>query len=273
MRKIISKENQTSAAQSRNPAVRLLSAIFGSIHSPGMGSDETDSRIADARMGDWTVLSVLGSMDSAMLPDLKFFADRALCVPTHVILDLRSVFQVDAAVMDMLVEMRRRAARVSRDIRIVGSAEQFKTALRTSGARDMFPVYECIADAVTATRDDGLDIQVFVAAEEAVVICRGRAESSLTPELEAAFRGIPSPVRDVDIDLRGVGIIEGEILGAIRDFADYKRESGGRVRLAVSRSVAKAIMMEGLGRSFELTGAPRRMSAARVNPFAGAQRR
>ncbi len=232
-----------------------------------------ESRIADARMGDWTVLSVLGAMDSDMLPDLKFFTDRALCVPTHVVLDLRSASHIEPAVIVMLLEMRRRAARVSRDIRIVGDTEQINPAMRTSSARDMFPVYECIADAVTATRDDGLDIQLFVAAEEAVIICRGRAESSFVPELEAAFRGIPSPVREVDIDLRGVGTVEVEILAAIRDFADYKRESGGRVRLAVSRAVAKAIMAEGLSRAFELTGAPRRMSPARVNPFAGAQRR
>src|SRR4030081_1496905 len=132
-----------AAARLRHP----LHSLVTRFRRMRVGAGVSESRIVDARMGDWTVISVIGAMDDTMLPDLQFLTERALSAPTHVILDLNSVVRMDPVIAQMLQTLRKQAARFSRDIRIVGSADTLRPALRQAGAQDTFPIYECMADA------------------------------------------------------------------------------------------------------------------------------
>src|SRR5690348_12114418 len=119
MRKTVSTTSAHPPPAGFEPAAGMLGAFAKRFRTIRARTPVTESRIVDARMGDWTVISVIGAMDGTMLPDLQFFAERALCAPTHVALDLQRVVSFDAAIATMLMALRKNAARTSRDIRIV----------------------------------------------------------------------------------------------------------------------------------------------------------
>jgi len=220
------------------------------------GRRSADPRLVDVCVGDCTVVSVAGPLDKSLLPEFQSVADQALNARTHLVLDLQATEEIDSAALGTLLNLPKRAAYVEQEVRLVGLNARLRRVLRVSDADGLLRVYPTVADALQGEVTERLDIGLIKDGRQAVLTLRGRADMEQVPVVEARLGEISDSIRDVDIDLQGVSYVDCGMLTTLRRFAKDRRQREGRVRLAVSEAVRRALARERLNGLFELTDAP-----------------
>ena len=104
----------------------------------------------EARQGEYTILSVDGTLDAACQNELQARAERALGLPTGLILDLTHTDAIDAAVVGTLLNLPRHAEYAGRDIRLIGANARVQSILRVTYADETLKLYPTLADALDA---------------------------------------------------------------------------------------------------------------------------
>jgi N-acetylglucosaminyldiphosphoundecaprenol N-acetyl-beta-D-mannosaminyltransferase len=209
-------------------------------------------RIAAARAGDCTVISVVGPLGARLLAEFQQAAEQALDVPTHLVLDLRRTTQVDSAALGTLLNLRKRAAYVGREVRMADPSRRVRRVLGTSHAEDAAKRYATLADALRGDAPERLDVRLTVQEGLAVLTLSGRADADAVPCMEATLRDLPPTVQNVDIVMRGVSYVDCAMLAALRRFADNLNRTGGRARLLPGDAVQRALAREKLTQVFEV---------------------
>ncbi len=123
------------------------------------------ARIMDVRLGEWTIISVSGPLNAALLPELQEAAERALNAPSHLVLDLLAATHIDSVVLGTLLNLPKRAGHVGRELRLVGVHGRVKQALSAMGLERQLHVYGSFAEAVVSAEEAVSDRAVVRSAE------------------------------------------------------------------------------------------------------------
>lgn len=121
------------------------------------GDSGSMPRLAVARAGECTVVSVRGPLGKRLLDEFQCVADRALNEGAHLILDLQAATMVDSAIVGTLVNLSKRAAYVNCEVRLVGLNGGVRRALRACHMEDLYTVYPTLADALIGNARAGLE--------------------------------------------------------------------------------------------------------------------
>ncbi len=216
------------------------------------GRKSEESRLSEVQLDGNTVISVTGRLDSRLLAELQFVADRALSLPSHIILDLQAVTGIDSVVMGTLLNLPKRAAFAGREIRIVGQSRGIRRALRSAGIDDVICSYNNVAGALAGNVSEHLDSMLDVTDSSAVLTFRGHATIGHIELLQSELKRIPEHALSVLLDLRAVDRIDSSALLALYRFAKDRGDLGGEASLIPSPAVFAAVTGENLSRPFKI---------------------
>ena len=213
-------------------------------------------RLVEARISDFVILSVVGPLDKRLLPSLQLAADQALNSGAHLILDLQATSSVDSSALGTLMNLPKRAAYMSREIRLVGLTSRTRHVLTLFGARDRLNLYSTVAEAINGNKMGGLFITVAVHEEKALVVMRGSTDESHLDLIERKLMEIPMFVREVDVDMRNISYLDCGALAKLKHFANDMNKREGRMRIAPNLLITAFLAREELLNKFEITDKP-----------------
>jgi len=189
------------------------------------------TEIQTGKMGDFTVISIVGDICGRSVPNIQDAAVAALNSHTDLVFDLHQATSVDAQGMGMLINLHKRAAAHQREMRLACVPLQVAGALK--GGRLIDPAYcgaPTLASALSLPRISGLTWQVRCGADAALIEAKGEAETDSVSRLGVICSKLLKAGRRVDIDMREVRYVDINLLRMLCRLAgDGAGESNLRV--------------------------------------------
>ena len=123
--------------------------FFGAqLRATSQGANSSQPVWTEERKGEYTVVSVEGTLDVHSQHELQARAERAFALPTSFVLDLTHTDKIDAAIVGTLLNLPRHAAYAGRDLRIVGANARIQSILHVTRASETLALYPLLADAL-----------------------------------------------------------------------------------------------------------------------------
>ncbi len=213
------------------------------------GSTELHS----AKVSNCTVISIVGDFCKVSLSQFEFIAEEAFKERTHLIIDFNRVSGFDAQALGMLLNLPKRAAFHSTNVRLVSMPPAMMAAIRRNQMQDgLYTLCETLAEAFTADIMDGMSLCVHAGANSAVITASGRSNERSTQMLERAARRILESGKRLDFDLRDVIYTDVHLISTLfkltRDYGTEKiiseNDSCHNVRICAGSSLKESLIRE-----------------------------
>lgn len=209
------------------------------------------AHLREARVGDYTVISVTGSLGGALLPDFQAMADGALNAPSHLVLDLHSASHIDSAVLGTLMNLPKRAAYVDRTVSMVGAPRQLCRALKMSNADTLVQFHPTLAEALAAGSSERLTVRIDEGGKHVTAGVWGHADVVGAPAMMARLNKLCATCAEVSLDLSGLHYVDSGTLSTLRWFVRERSRVGQRVTVTCGEVVREALRREKLNGLFD----------------------
>ncbi|WP_309690338.1 WecB/TagA/CpsF family glycosyltransferase [Armatimonas sp.] len=210
------------------------------------------ARVADITLGDCTVISLVGSLDSKQLAKFQAKAEHALNLPSHLVLDLQNTTDMDSAILGTLLNLPKRAAFVGREVRLVGVPSHLKSVLKISQAQSRLRVYQTFTDALRGQLPETLEVRTTLRGSLAALVLDGAANEENRPYLELHLRQLPNFLDHVELDMREVDFLDIGTLALLHRFAEERKKFGCDVSLMPGEAVGRLLAREKLTTAFDV---------------------
>jgi N-acetylglucosaminyldiphosphoundecaprenol N-acetyl-beta-D-mannosaminyltransferase len=203
-----------------------------------------------ATIGEYTVLSLTGSLDKSVVQSFQRKANEALDLPSHLILDLQATTDIDSAMLGTLLNLPKRAAFVNKEVRLVGVSNHLNNLFKAAQAESYLQVYETVAAALQGQSEGCLEVNLDQQENTGILSLQGFADSDSLHYLEAKLRQIPACLTRLTIDLRNITFMETSILALLHRFVEAQKQAGVSVQLRTGEFVKRLLAREKLTTAF-----------------------
>jgi N-acetylglucosaminyldiphosphoundecaprenol N-acetyl-beta-D-mannosaminyltransferase len=232
---------------------RFLAIHLWTMRSSGKNEK---TQIFQAHTGEFTVLSLVGSVNNSILPEFQRLASAALEIRKHLILDFQSASDIDSAFIGTLINLSKRGRYSGCDIRITGLSERIQRALEISSMQHIYHPYRTLAEAILGHEAHPFDIQVVYQESKAIIQVTGRMEETRIGSMEEICRSISPQSKEILYDFTAVTYIDCASMKMLKDQIEWMKLNKQKIRLAAGEIVLEALKREKLLHLLKLEDEP-----------------
>jgi N-acetylglucosaminyldiphosphoundecaprenol N-acetyl-beta-D-mannosaminyltransferase len=230
--------------------------LFKQWAAVGYRARKETAEIHAAQIGDFTILSLVGDLNSSAIPPFRQAAEQAFNAGTHLILDLQQVTYLDGEALGTLLNLPKRAAQSHLEMRMAAVPPAISRILKGSQLHDgPFLSAPSLAHAFLNGHYAELCWNVQSGRDAALVEVSGVSDPFSLKRLETFCHHLLDTGKRLDMDLRDVTYVDSALLMTLHRLTRNRNRSS-KLRLVPGRALKAMLVHQKAADRFTLLETP-----------------